>query len=262
MVDRLFDLDSDGCYFKNNTADFTIMFDGSSYDLRGIQHEAALIQLTMTNSYYNISAAQGNNLFVYYNGTAWKTIVLPDGNYNIQYLVQELQYAMVANGDTTVDTTTGLTLYPINFVPHYPYSMLTISLNAGYQVDFTQGTLNQLLGFNSAILTTSITGPNKTNMNGPIDQLMIHCSLIGGEMSLNKYPSDVLYSFVPNAAPMGVIAIERSHPFYIPLSRRDLLSQIRIYITDQNNGTVNLNCYGLNVIIHVRPVQRLLVKEK
>ena len=70
----------------------------------------AVQSITMFYSWYNISAALGNNLFQYSfttagGGTTFYNVNIPDGLYDITTLNQYLQFTMLANGTymTTAD---------------------------------------------------------------------------------------------------------------------------------------------------------------
>ena len=52
------------------------------------QWEVGLIRTDTWNSIHNIKAVYNNNQLRYYNGTTWRSLTLPDGNYEIADIKQ------------------------------------------------------------------------------------------------------------------------------------------------------------------------------
>jgi len=79
----------------------------------------AVQSVTMFYSWYNISASLGNNTFsfTYVNGsggTNWKTVVFPDGIYDITTLNEYLQFTCLAN-NWYMTTAAGLNVFFLTF---------------------------------------------------------------------------------------------------------------------------------------------------
>src|SRR5271157_3540704 len=70
------------------------------------QYEATLLSLDTYNSIPNIIEGK-NNEFKYYNGEAWKTIILSTGAYELNAINNEIKRQIIANGDseTAIDIT-------------------------------------------------------------------------------------------------------------------------------------------------------------
>jgi hypothetical protein len=100
----------------NNT--FQYNFPNGSVTFK--DHEIAVGQVNIYNSWYNISALKKNNQFQYYwpSGAGWQTnpnqtgqetntkaflVTIPDGTYDVTQLNQFLQYTFIANKHYLID---------------------------------------------------------------------------------------------------------------------------------------------------------------
>lgn len=119
---------------QSNTSDFTIKF-YPNIELNGIDHEVCLKNITLYNSWYNISAALGNNTLRYHNSIAWKVITLDDGAYTVDSFNSFVQAQMLANGDCTP---IGLTnVFDISFSVETEDGHVSLLLSSGYlSVDY------------------------------------------------------------------------------------------------------------------------------
>lgn len=119
----------------------------STVDLNG--YEVAVGQAFVYYSWYNISAALGNNQFTFTfptSGAPLVTIItIPDGAYEIADLNDYLQYRMIQLGFYITDNATGVNTY---------YAQLAVSPTS-YTVQFTTNPLPTSLpaGFTSGGMT-------------------------------------------------------------------------------------------------------------
>lgn len=118
------------------------------------QWELGVMRIDAWNSIHNVKAIFSNNVVRYYNGTVWRTVTFPDGNYEIADINTMIQNAMLTNGDY-LNTDPNNSVYYINFVPNYATGYLTIEITNSYQLDLSVSTLYQMLGFTSTILTAT-----------------------------------------------------------------------------------------------------------
>lgn len=221
--------------------DFEIQFP-ASIDLRDMQHEAALVSLNLWNTWYNVAASWDNNRFRYYNGSVWKTITIPDGNYNLDALVEAINDGITIDGDNKIE-----------FKANYSTQKLYIELPSGYEIDFTVGKMYKLLGFAPAILSVSQYGTSKVNITNDVNELQLHCSMINAGMYVNNRASDVMYSFVPAAPPGASLNFRVDTPIYMATQSSRYIGNVRLYLTDQKNRPVSLNGEHLTATIHLRP---------
>lgn len=236
--------------------DFTVLLH-SPIDLHDIQHECALLDMTLWNTWFNVSVALNNNTFKYYNGTTWKTVTIPDGNYNLESLEEAIHEGMKVLGDVITDGVTGSETYNINLIPNYSTIKIKLDLKNGFQVDFTTGKIHLLLGFEPNIYTTTTYATTKANLTNNVNEFFIHCSLINAGMYLNATSSDVIATLVPTVPPGAIIKVSNDNPIYMPIRDSRFFDNIRMYITDQLGRPVNLNGHTVTYRIHVKPRQMI-----
>lgn len=239
----------------NDTSDFTIMFQPPIPLESGLQYEVAVTSLQTYASWYNISAAIGNNKFSYYNGTAWKyDNVLPDSNVNSSAFNQLIHDVLVSNGDYTVDPTTHAFLFDIDFVAVESDGHMELGLSNGYKVDFSRGdSLYQLLGFSNIIYTASASSPNPSDFLLDNTTIMVRCSLVSGSSYQNGNLSDIIYTFSGNQAPYALID-KAPFPSYQPLNARGSIDRCQISLVNQDMQRVSLNNYAFTMICFIRPI--------
>jgi hypothetical protein len=243
-------LDSSKTNQRSN--DFEIKFN-PAVPLNG-QWECALVNLNTWNSFFNIATYLNNNTFTYSidSGVNWTTLIIPNGNYSVQDLNDEIQRQM--KGLTHWDSTNQV--YYISLIPNTSTLKVRVEItNPTYQVDFTTATnFRTLIGFNSAIITATQEGPNNADITGSVNALYLHCDVIGGSYD-NSAISDVLYSFVPRVRTGANIDIEPNERVYFPVKNSVQIENIRIYLTDQLNRSVDLNGENLSVRLHFRKIR-------
>jgi hypothetical protein len=99
------------------------------------QSELALQNFFIFNSWYNISAELGNNVFAYTfptaSGQETFSVTIPDGFYNLEDLNDYLQtIVMVNNGTYLISTVTGNNVYYIQILVNDTYYRATVFLDA------------------------------------------------------------------------------------------------------------------------------------
>src|SRR5271156_266345 len=125
-----------------NSSDFTTCFNSIILDSNK-QYEAALLSLDTYNSIPNI-VEEKNNVFKYYNGEAWKTIILSTSAYELNAINNEIKRQIIANGDSdsAIDINVNISMLR---------SIVNID-NPNYKVDFSApNSIGSVLGFETEI---------------------------------------------------------------------------------------------------------------
>ena len=117
---RNFILNSSNIVPNSNNSKLIYQFSGGGITIKKGQR-VALASVQMYYSTYNISAAQGNNVFnyIWFDGTV-VVVTIPDGFYDADGLNNFLRFTMIANNHYLIDAT-GAFVY-----------FLAISINATY----------------------------------------------------------------------------------------------------------------------------------
>lgn len=219
--------------------------------------EVGLVKGHFWYSYYNISAAQTNNIIRYSidAGVSWETnITVPSGIYSIDDLNAYVQSVMKTRGHYD----SGNDLYYLSILPNFNTLRCDVTLTNNYQLDFTAGTvgtIHELLGFTSKIVTATESGTLAVDITNGINSLEVQCSLTDEGYS-NEFPGATLASFVPDVAPGSNITVSPHPPIYLPVNTK-YIRYIRIRITDQRGRRINFNGENVTVMLHLRRVQAL-----
>lgn len=223
--------------------------------------EVGLERLDTWNSVHNVKAAYNNNIIRYSpnGGTTWKTITIPDGNYEIADLDIVLHNRMYDDGDCDKSNPLEPVFY-INFIPLIAEGRLRIEISNNYQLDLTQGELHTILGFDAVIIGSTSTGPNGVDITRGIDSWSVHCSIIGGSYD-NSNRADIIYGFVPTTGRGMAVNEYPARVSYYPLNRTYanghdiILNEIRMSLTDQLDRPILLNGSDITYRLHIRPTK-------
>jgi len=229
---------------NSSPQDFTTVF-ATPLHLDG--YELAVESIGLSFSWFNISAALGNNLIGYGTsiGGALTTLTIPDGEYGLSDINTFLQTSINLAGGTGTNITLAANINTLK---------TNITLAGNYYLDLTQGTLWKMLGFNGPLQITTqglTASPNEPNVT-PVNMVLFHCSIVTGSY-YNGITSDVIASYIPQVKPGSTISINPNKPFYLPIAFNSIQS-IRCYITDNNNNILNLQNQPVTYELLVRKV--------
>jgi len=248
MSTYLLNISSDDGQTNDTTDDFTINF-SPPLTIHG-NWAMALQSMSMWYSYYNISSDYDNQIFRYFNGSAWQNIIITPGLYSIDDLNAFLQASMLANGDTGTDSS-GNPIFYISLTPNYNTFKLLITLSNSFEVDFTVGNLYQILGFPQSVITTTQYGINNVNITNGVNRIMVHIDCVVGSYA-SSMASDIIYSFSADGAPSSLLEINPARLIWLPINKSGYLYHIRITITDQQSRRVNLNGEEVSLALYLK----------
>jgi len=205
------------------------------------EYELALVSLDTYNSLANVDPT--NNKFVYNNGPTRKEIQIPEGAYELDDLNSYINNQLRVNGEP--DDVIQL-LANTNTLK----CILKIS-NPKYSVSFKEeGTLRDLLGFDSKVYTKSQEGERNVNIL-KVNTILVHCDVVGGSV-VNGQSHPTIYSFFPNVSPGFKIVESPYNLIYLPVTTRTIRS-IRVWLTSQNPEEIlNLRGETITVRLHLK----------
>lgn len=231
--------------------DITVKFDNPIYLGDGLW-EIALVRLFTYNAQFNITSEKENNQFSYSligSPTLYNNIDLIDGNYTIEDISNVIGTKMIANGHPAItitpDYATGLNILQVD---------PTQIANMDFKDSTNPRNLRHLLGFNSRTVSNNSGDPIYSDFIGDINAgivaWIVECSLVEGSYS-NGSSSQVLFTFVPGTPPFGALFCEPINLSYTKISK-NVISEIRLRLTDQNGNRLNLNGENIVYELHVR----------
>jgi len=223
--------------YNQKAHDLTIYLDQPLFLDPNKNYEMALDEIiSMTYSWYNISASFTNNKIRYRkttgSDTSFKNVEFPNGMYSYSDI------------DTFLKNTTGKDGDDYPFLVTFDLSLFRtiITIKPNYELDLSVSDFNMILGFEKKILTSGSNISDKIpDLTRSVDMICIHCDLTN--RSLTDESRDVLFCF-------SIIAqgIRRSFPFTIEPRRlkfspinKNSIDSIRLYITDSYNRPIDLN---------------------
>ena len=214
------------------------------------QYEAALLSIDLFNSIANITNV--NNVLKYSKdkGVTWVTIQLDTGSYELSAISIEIQRLMVINGaDNPYFIAITANLSELKSIVHISNDL--------YEIDFNvPNSIGSVLGFtNETIRMGYNESPNIVNII-QVNSILVNLDTISGSY-VNGSVSPTIYSFYPNVSP-GYKIVERpslSLVFY-PVSRNEINS-MRVWLTDENNESIDLRGEQITVRICIREVKNV-----
>jgi hypothetical protein len=238
----------------SNPSNFTLNF-SKGIELQEMmnqqkKYEIALITADLWYTWKNIRSSFGNNSLRYHNGTLWRTVTFPNGNYQVSDINDYLHERMKVNGDSTV--VAGEDVFDVNLLANPVTIQVDIKLTNSYQIDLSVSTLNELLGFNSAIYNADVSSQNRVDITRGVNNLLIRCSIVMGSYD-NTQGTDILYTFVPNTSRGSAIHIEPNNPIYVPIQVQDQIKTITMRITDQLNREIIFDGENVGYYLQIRP---------
>lgn len=215
-------------------------------------YELAFVSGNMWYTFYNITAALGNNIFRYSpdGGVSYFNLTIPDGIYQISQLEAQIHRGLESAGH--YNSTTGA--HYIYLTPNESTLRLIVELSNNYRVDFTNQGIRNLLGFNSVLLTATTEGSNPVDITLGVIQYYINCDLVNNSR-INGGFGQVIYDFVPATRPGSQIQLRENNRIYLPMNQRRVDS-IRLWVVDNLNRTVNFNGEPVSITLHLRPIKK------
>jgi len=204
----------------------------------------ALVNIETYHSFPNVDSS--NNQFTYTadNGKLWQTVTIPEGSYEITDLNNLLKASLAAQGHQDV-----IELQPnLNTLK----CVLTIK-KLDFAVSFEAArSLRNVLGFGEKIYRYNAQpheGVNNVNIMN-VNSILVHCDVIGGSY-VNGQSFPTLFSFFPNVPPGYKIVQSPHNLVYLPVTRH-VISDMRVWLTDQNNRPLNLRGETVTVRLHLK----------
>ena len=219
-----------------------------SSPLNGKGYELALVGLSTYFSFPNIDDT--NNQITIENGHKVHTISLPKGIYELTQINDRISQLMSwtkneAKIEIKQDTVRLRSLLCIN--------------DPEWCIKFVgKNTLKSVLGFTKSEYhyQKDERGHMVPHVSENIvdilrvNSILIHCDVITGSM-VNGLVQPVIFHCSPNVEPGSKIVSNPVNPIYLPISS-DIINQINIWVTDQDNNLLDLQDEKIVITLHMR----------
>lgn len=221
------------------------------------KYEAAFLTLETYNSIPNITEENNKLKYSTDKGISWKIISLPIGGYELDEINDRIHVDMIMNNDynQTPGVEPGSEFY-VNITFDKPTLKSIVEItNENYMVDFgVENSISSTLGFNNEkLLQGTFVSPNPIDIE-KVNSVLIHCDFVTGSY-VNSDKSNVIYSFSPKVSP-GYKIREHANPelIFYPVLQQSEIYRVRVWLTDQNNKTIDLRGEQITLSIHIREV--------
>ena len=258
---QLIVLDSTDVYNNQNPNingsydDFIVTFN-RPINLGNKNYELALINLFTFYTWPIISNNNQNNRFDIIRASPSKTVqcTLPDGIYSINTL-NDFIYSIL---QSEFSYTGNEFQMPILLVANLAISRFIIEINdLNFSINIGINNFYKLLGWASIdnkLIVSTTTGSQVGNINYNIDCYHINCDIVNSSIVNNDNYRSVIYTFVPNIEIGSIISIEPITKIYQPINREEMITSIRIYLTDNKMRKVYLN-EPLVIVLHLQEIK-------
>ena len=228
--------------------DFRIRFDPPIELSQNKEWKASLNKLvSMSYSWYNVQANYGNNSLKWKKKTdsVWKTVSFPDGMYSYDDINNFMQKQLGKKDPADNKSAELFTLF-------FDYSVLrsVIVLDSTIELDFSTGSFAELLGFEKKVISSE-TNISKfvPNITRGVDWIFIHCDLITRDV--RNVGADVLFSIPTATHDVGSIISQQPLRLEWFSINKNVIQEIRVYVTDGRNNIVDLNGQDLAISIFI-----------
>lgn len=188
-----------------------------------------LLECKMYNSWYNIT--ENNNKLVFSVSGKQFTKEIDPGNYSVETLAQAVGRVKMINFKRM--PATGKTL---------------LLLDDTAKVDFSNHkNFANILGFKNKLYTTSQISSKKANFL-TVSEYVVHCDIIDTPTNyINGKRTDYLQILTLQDTKDIGDQVSYSYPNAIPVPiKHTSLNRIRIWITDQNGGSIDFHGYPIS----------------
>jgi hypothetical protein len=222
------------------------------------KYEAALLSINLYNSIPNITEENNKLKYSSDEGKTWKIITLNKGCYEIEAINNEIQKVMVMNGDYDENNQE----FHVSLTADISQLKSVLSItNKNYLVSFDiENSIGPTLGFKKLRPNHLHLGSNKSENIVDITKVnlvLVNVDIISGSY-VNGFQSPAIYSFDPYKVPPGYKLDERPNPslIYYPVNRLSI-NNLHIWLTDQNNQSVDFRGEKVTVKLHIREVSNI-----
>ena len=208
-------------------------------DLRNLNKNMALGNLSIYYTWKNVKSIYKNNKFKISAPTWNDTFDLPDGSYNIPEIQDYFEY--IIKKHKTIAKTAPILIYANNVVNRGVFKVKT-----GYKLELLSRETIKLLGSTSNIIDADKNSENIPRLKN-VEVVLVHCNLVNNSYQQH---SRVLFTFVLNKQYGQLISIS-PHSLVFLKTMNTEFSEIEIWFTDQNNNALEIeNNVNISLIIN------------
>ena len=254
-MERSFVFSSKDGIAGSKPGDFTIKHISNLILDKNKDHYIALHIFNGHYQLYNINSTCKDSMISYShdNGKTKTVITFPDGAYDYNDINNDIDSVIRANVHTVDGKTSGIksTFDTSRF-------RVDVLLSTGYSVDLRGGDrkFNDIIGFSKMDVTTSQLGQALPNITNSVDNIKIKTSLINDFLD-GGVSTDALYYFdTSDTSRANTFKVEPRRRLYNKIYIRNIISQVRIYLTDSINRPIDFNEVPVSLTVVIKSVDK------
>jgi hypothetical protein len=215
--------------------------------LNGKGYEIALTGLSTYYSFPNID--EKNNTIIIASKETEHEIKLPKGCYELFEVNNNISAAMGWTKDAEITITADDVTLRSKLCIQVPKWRVIFpeEHSLGLALGFDPGTYHykkDTFGHAGCYISQKIVNILKVNT------IMIHADIVSGSM-VDGAIKPVIFNVSPNVSPGNKIVVEPVNPIYLPVNR-DVINEVNIWLTDQDNEILDLQGEKIVVTLHMR----------
>ncbi len=201
-------------------------------------YSIALTGLQTYNSIPNLEKDINDSLTFYDpQSESWMTIHFETGSYSLDDLNDKVQQLTPIRG-------------AILIWGDYTSLKACVKIKTGYKIEFKEGDISTLLGFDPQILGPGTHSGNSIVNILSVNSINVSLDIIAGGF-LNGEQKNIVYSFFPRAQIGSKIIETPLNLLFLPLLVKRI-SEMRITLRDQEDNLINLRSEAVTVQFEIR----------
>ena len=197
-------------------------------NLKNLNKNIALINLSIYYTWRNIKSTYNNNKFKISAPTWNDTFDLPDGSYSISDIQDYFEFIIKKHETLTENP-------PIQIYPNKIKNRIVFKIKTGYKLELLTPETMRLLGSTKKDVDQDKNGEDVPKLES-VEVVLVHCNLVNNSY---QQASKVLFTFVPNKQ-FGQLITISPHSLTMLKTTNSEFSYIQIWFTDQNNRALEI----------------------
>ena len=156
-------------------------------NLKSLNKNIALVDLSIYYTWKNIKTEYNNNKFTISAPTWNETFDLPDGSYTIDDIQDYFEF-IIKKHEILIDN------LPVQIYANKIKNRIVFKIKNGYKLELLTPETMKLLGSTNKVVDKDENSENVPKLES-VEVALVHCNLIKNDY---QHPSKVLFSFVPN----------------------------------------------------------------
>ena len=213
---------------KTNESNKFIYQFADKLNLKNLNKNIALINLSIYYTWRNIKSTYNNNKFKISAPTWNDTFDLPDGSYSISDIQDYFEFIIKKHETLTENP-------PIQIYPNKIKNRIVFKIKTGYKLELLTPETMKLLGSTKKDVNSDKNSENVPKLES-VEVVLVHCNLVNNSY---QQASKVLFTFVPNKQ-LGQLITISPHSLVMLKTTYAEFQSTELQSTNQNNRLLDI----------------------